>query len=140
MNKCDFSIIGLICWERQAFSRLLLVSSGPKENLFQSNLIYTWSESENIYLNNCIYDIILNFKIIIRLMLVSYVVTDVKSLITLIIYTGRCYCHAISGRCSTTWIMWQMLLATVADGIANLICIMFILMADVIAMCLCGRC
>ena len=33
-----------------------------------------------------------------------------------------------------------MLLATVADGIANFICIMFILMADVIAMCLSGRC
>ena len=33
-----------------------------------------------------------------------------------------------------------MLFATVADGIANLICIMFILMADVIAMCLSGRC
>ena len=30
-------------------------------------------------------------------MLMSYVVTDVKSLITLVIYTGRCYCHAISG-------------------------------------------
>ena len=29
----------------------------------------------------------------------SYVVTDVKSLITLVIYPGRCYCHAISGRC-----------------------------------------
>ena len=35
--------------------------------------------------------------------------------------------------------LWQMLLATVADGIANLICIMFILMADAIAMCLSGR-
>ena len=33
-----------------------------------------------------------------------------------------------------------MLLATVADGIATLDCIMFILMADVIAMCLSGRC
>ena len=33
-----------------------------------------------------------------------------------------------------------MLLATVADGIANLICIVFILMADVIAMSLSGRC
>ena len=38
-----------------------------------------------------------------------------------------------------------MLLATVADGIANCDCIMFIfiflfLMADVIAMCLSGRC
>ena len=33
-----------------------------------------------------------------------------------------------------------MLFATVADGIANLICIMFILMADVIAMYLGGRC
>ena len=32
-----------------------------------------------------------------------------------------------------------MLLATVADGIANLICIMIILMADVIAMCLSDR-
>ena len=33
-----------------------------------------------------------------------------------------------------------MLLATVADEIANLICIMFILMVDVIAMWLSGRC
>ena len=33
-----------------------------------------------------------------------------------------------------------MFLATVADEIANSICIMFILMADVIAMCLGGRC
>ena len=36
--------------------------------------------------------------------------------------------------------LWQMLLITVADEIANLICIMFILMADVIAMWLSGRC
>ena len=35
-------------------------------------------------------------------MLLSYDVTDVKSLITLVIYTGRCYFHVISGRCSST--------------------------------------
>ena len=33
-----------------------------------------------------------------------------------------------------------MLFATVADEIANCDCIMFTLMADVIAMCLSGRC
>ena len=32
-------------------------------------------------------------------MLLPYDVTDIKSLITLVIYTGRCYCHLISGRC-----------------------------------------
>ena len=31
----------------------------------------------------------------------SYVVTDVKSLITLVIYTGKCYYHTISDRCSS---------------------------------------
>ena len=36
--------------------------------------------------------------------------------------------------------MWQMLFATVADGIAHCGCIMFTLLADVIAMCLSGRC
>ena len=33
-----------------------------------------------------------------------------------------------------------MLLATVADGIATLDCIMFVLMADVITMCFSGKC
>ena len=59
-------------------------------------------------------------------MLLSYYVTDVMSLITLDIYIGRCYCHLISGRCCP-------LGSSVADEIADFICIMFILMADVIA-------
>ena len=65
-------------------------------------------------------------------MLLSYYVTDVKSLITLDIYTGRCYCPVVVDVVHLVH-LWQMLLATVADEIANLICIMFILMADVIA-------
>ena len=36
--------------------------------------------------------------------------------------------------------LWQMFLATVADEIANLICVLFFLMADVIAIWLSGRC
>ena len=55
-NKTKF------CLERQAFDWLLQASSGPKENIFQSNFIYTYSVSENVYPNNFIYDIILNFQ------------------------------------------------------------------------------
>ena len=45
-------------------------------------------------------------------MLLSYYVTDVKSLIALDIYTGRCYCHVISGRCCP-------LCSSVADVISH---------------------
>ena len=45
-------------------------------------------------------------------MLLSYYVTDIKSLITLDIYTGKCYCPVISGRCCT-------LGSSVADAIGH---------------------
>ena len=41
---------------------------------------------------------------------------------------------------TTVNILWQMLFATVADGIATCYYFMFTCIADVIAMCLSGRC
>ena len=74
-------------------------------------------------------------------MLVSYVVTDVKSLITLVVL--------LADVIAMQWVVdVQPLESSVADVISHcwqmelptFICIMFILMADVIAMCLSGRC
>ena len=63
MNYCIFSSTGLFLFRETSFQQILLSSSGLKENIFPSKFIYTWSVSENIFLNVYVYNIfsIFNF-------------------------------------------------------------------------------
>ena len=62
-----------------SFQQVLLSSSGPKENIFISNLYTLQGVSENIIQNIFIYNIFQYFIFLfVRLMLLSYIVTGQK--------------------------------------------------------------
>ena len=92
MICCIFTLTGLFLFRETSFQQVLLSSSGPKENISTSNFIYPWGCIRKCFPKYFAYNILQFIKFLyIRLMLLSYIVTDVKSPYLLSI--GRCYCH-----------------------------------------------